>query len=118
NKTAAFPGWDVRSIYPTGFSPQYTNEQDDLQVLAGVRGRFTDALGWDLSASYGRNRIDYGLHNSINASLGPSSPTSFDLGRLTQEEKLVNANFNYEWSVAALARPVNVGFGLEYRNER
>ena len=118
NRTAVFPGWDVRSIYPTGFSPQYSNEQDDLQVLAGVRGRFTEALGWDLSASYGRNRIDYGLHNSINASLGPSSPTAFDLGRLTQEEKLVNANFNYEWDVAALARPVNVGFGLEYRNER
>lgn len=118
NKTQAFPGWDVRSIYPTGFSPQYTNEQDDLQVLAGVRGRFTDALAWDVSASYGRNRIDYGLHNSINASLGPASPTSFDLGRLTQEEKLVNANFNYAWNVAALAQPVNVGFGLEYRNER
>ncbi|WP_208276785.1 TonB-dependent receptor plug domain-containing protein [Massilia oculi] len=118
NKTAAFPGWDVRSIYPTGFSPQYSNEQDDLQVLAGVRGRFTEVLAWDLSASYGRNRIDYGLHNSINASLGPNSPTAFDLGRLTQEEKLVNANFNYEWNLAALARPVNVGFGLEYRNER
>ena len=118
NRTAAFPGWDVRSIYPAGFSPQYSNEQDDLQVLAGLRGRFTQALGWDLSASYGRNRIDYGLHNSINASLGPDSPTAFDLGRLTQEEKLVNANFNYEWDVGALARPVNLGFGLEYRNER
>ena len=43
--------------------------------------------------------------SSINASLGPNSPTAFDLGRLTQEEKLVNANFNYEWDVAALARP-------------
>ena len=113
-----FPGWDVRSIYPLGFSPQYSNEQDDLQVLAGVRGRFSEALAWDVSASYGRNRIDYGLHNSINASLGPASPTAFYLGRLTQEEKLVNANFNYEWRLAALAQPVNLGFGAEYRNER
>jgi len=114
---AIFPGWDVRSIYPLGFSPQYTNEQDDLQVLAGARGRFSDALGWDVSASYGANAIDYGLHNSINASLGPNSPTSFYLGRLTQQEKLVNANFNYEWHLPALAQPVNVAFGAEYRNE-
>jgi iron complex outermembrane receptor protein len=116
--TPAFPGWDVRSRFPVGFSPQYTNEQDDLHLLGGVRGRFKPDLSWDLSASYGRNRIDYGLHDSINASLGPASPTAFDLGRLTQEEKLVNANFNYAWSLSALAQPVNVGFGAEYRNER
>ncbi|HEX8403059.1 MAG TPA: TonB-dependent receptor [Duganella sp.] len=115
--TAVFPGWDVRSVYPVGFSPQYTNEQDDLQVLAGVRGRFSEALAWDVSASYGSNAIDYGLHNSINASLGPASPTSFYLGRLTQQEKLVNANFNYEWRLPSLAQPVNVAFGAEYRNE-
>lgn len=118
NITPAFPGWDVRSRFPLGFSPQYTNEQDDLHLLGGVRGQFTPDLSWDLSASYGRNRIDYGLHNGINASLGPASPTSFDLGRLTQEEKLVNANFNYAWNLAALTQPVNVGFGAEYRNER
>jgi iron complex outermembrane receptor protein len=115
--TPIFPGWDVRSVYPVGFSPQYTNKQNDMQLLAGVRGRISAALGWDVSASYGRNAIDYGLNNSINASLGPTSPTSFYLGRLTQEEKLVNANFNYEWRVAGLSQPVNVAFGAEYRNE-
>ncbi|TWI69307.1 iron complex outermembrane receptor protein [Pseudoduganella lurida] len=117
-RTTAFPGWDLRSIYPTGFSPQYTNEQDDAHVLAGVRGQFGDAFSWDVSASYGRNAIDYGMHNSINASLGPASPTSFYLGRLTQEEKLVNANFSHAWNVAGMAQPVNIGFGAEYRNER
>jgi iron complex outermembrane receptor protein len=115
--TTVFPGWDVRSIFPTGFSPQYTNKSDDVQLTAGVRGRFSDALSWDVSASYGRNAIDYGLYNSINASLGPASPTAFYLGRLSQEEKIVNANFNYEWNLAGLAKPVNVGFGTEYRNE-
>ncbi|PHV07171.1 TonB-dependent receptor [Janthinobacterium sp. BJB412] len=115
--TSVFPGWDLRSIYPAGFSPQYRNEQDDLQLVAGLRGQFSDDFNWDLSASYGRNRIDYKLANSINASLGSASPTAFYLGQLAQEEKIANANFNYEWSVAALARPVNVGFGAEFRNE-
>ena len=115
--TTVFPAWDVRSLYPTGFSPQYTNAQHDLHVLAGVRGRWTDTLGWDISASYGSNAIDYGMYNSINASMGPASPTGFYLGRLTQEEKLVNASLNYEWHVAALALPVNVAVGAEFRNE-
>jgi iron complex outermembrane receptor protein len=44
-------------------------------------------MNWDVSASYGRNRIDYKLANSINASMGPASPTAFYLGRLSQEEK-------------------------------
>ncbi|OEZ97056.1 TonB-dependent receptor plug domain-containing protein [Duganella phyllosphaerae] len=114
---AIFPGWDVRNVYPLGFSPQYTNRQHDFQVLAGARGRFNPALGWDVSASYGSNAIDYGLHHSLNASLGPASPTAFYLGRLTQQEKLVNASLNYEWNVAALAQPVNVAMGAELRNE-
>lgn len=112
-----FPGWDLRSIYPVGFSPAYRNQQDDLQLVAGVRGRFSDIFGWDLSASFGRNRIDYELANSINASLGPQSPTTFYLGQLGQEEKIVNAAFNYEWAVGALPKPVNVAFGTEFRNE-
>jgi iron complex outermembrane receptor protein len=115
--TSLFPGWDLRSIYPVGFSPQYGNSQDDLQLAAGLRGYFSSAFGWDVSASYGRNRIDYDMSNSINASLGPNSPTSFYLGRLSQEEKILNANFNYEWDLPALARPVNVAFGAEVRNE-
>jgi len=117
NTSTAFPGFNLRTIYPVGFSPQYGNEQDDLQLAAGVRGRFTERLSWDLGASYGRNRIDYSLANSINASLGPQSPTAFYLGRLEQEEKVASANFNYELPVAALAQPVNIAFGTEFRNE-
>ncbi|HDS1037513.1 TPA: TonB-dependent receptor [Stenotrophomonas maltophilia] len=115
--TSIFPGWNLRSLYPVGFSPQYGNVQNDLQLVGGVRGEITPKLRWDLSASYGRNAIDYSLDNSINASLGPQSPTSFDLGRLTQTEKNANVDFNYEWDVAALAKPVNIAFGAEFRQE-
>ena len=117
NTSSAFPGFNLRTIYPVGFSPQYSNEQDDLQMVAGVRGRFTDRFSWDLAASYGRNRIDYSLANSINASMGPASPTAFYLGRLSQEETVASANFNYELPVASLAQPVNIAFGTEFRNE-
>ncbi|RJG11760.1 TonB-dependent receptor [Massilia cavernae] len=115
--SSVFPGWNLHSVYPLGFSPKYFNEQDDIQLVGGLRGYFSDRFRWDVSASFGRNSIDYTLSNSINASLGPNSPTSFYLGELSQEEKIVNANFNYELLVAALAQPVNIAFGTEFRNE-
>jgi len=115
--TSIFPGWDLRDIYPVGFSPQYGNEQEDLQLVGGLRGEFNPDFRWDVSASYGRNAIDYSLGNAINASLGPDSPTSFYLGELSQTEKNLNADFNYRWNVGALASPVNVAFGAEFREE-
>ncbi|CDG82729.1 TonB-dependent receptor plug domain-containing protein [Janthinobacterium agaricidamnosum] len=115
--STALPGWDLRKLYPVGFSPQYSNQQNDVQLVGGLRGHFTDAFGWDVSASFGRSRIDYTLGNSINASLGPASPTSFYLGQLSQQEKIVNANFNYELPMAALPQPINIAFGTEWRKE-
>jgi len=117
NTTALFPGWDVRDLYPTGFSPKYGTDYDDLQLLFGARGHAGDNLDWDVSGSYGRNRIEYSLGNSINASLGPDSPTAFYLGRLSQEERNLNADFVYSLPLAALASPVNVAFGAEFREE-
>lgn len=115
--TAVFPGWDVRSLYPTGFSPKYGSDYDDLQLVAGVRGQFTPDLSWDVSGAYGRNRIEYTLDESINASLGPASPTSFYLGRLSQVEKNLNADFVYGLPLALLAAPLNIAFGAEFREE-
>ncbi|MBN6149171.1 TonB-dependent receptor [Xanthomonas sp. AmX2] len=115
--SVVYPGWRADRVYPVGFSPKYGNEQDDIQLLGGIRGHIAQRLRWDVSAAYGRNRSDYTLDNSLNASLGPDSPTSFYLGRLQQAEKNLNADFNYEWEVAALARPINLAFGTEYRQE-
>jgi len=115
--TAVFPGWDVRSLYPTGFSPKYGSDYDDLQLVAGVRGQFTPDLSWDVSGTYSRNRIEYTLDESINASLGPASPTAFYLGRLSQVEKNLNADFVYALPLAALPAPLNIAFGAEFREE-
>jgi len=114
--TAVFPGFDLRTIYPAGFTPREGIKAEDVQAVFGLRGG--DQFSWDFSASYGRNASSFFLIESINASLGPNSPFEFDLGELVQREINLNADFVYRWDVSAFAQPVNVAFGLERRNEQ
>ncbi len=116
NTSSAFPGFNLRSIYPTGFTPRFGSEAYDVQVVGGARGE-ADAWSWDLSASIGRNNLEFTLDETINASLGPASPTRFVLGTLAQREVNLNADFVYRWMPSALAEPVNVAFGVERRVE-
>jgi iron complex outermembrane receptor protein len=105
----AFPGFNLRSIYPTGYTPRFGQEHEDYQLNVGARGG--DALRWDLHASQGNNQIDYFIDHTINPSLGPQSPTSFEPGTLIQDEFNLNADFVYRWN------DVNVAFGTERRVE-
>lgn len=116
NPSPAFPGFTFKSIYPTGFTPRFGTQTSDIQGVGGVRGALASAFTYDLSASYGRSLIDYTLGESLNASLGPNTPTSFYLGRLAQREFNLNADFVYRLPVGTL-NPVNVAFGAERRVE-
>lgn len=117
NTVAVFPGWNLRSLYPAGFTPREGTHFIDNQYVAGLRNRDGETFTWDLSASFGRNRTGFFLENSINASLGPQSPTSFNLGKLVQSEFNLNADAVYRLAVAGLARPLNIAFGAERRVE-
>ena len=117
NTTAVFPGFNLRNLYPAGFSPREGIRAHDEQVVGGVRHKTDDSFTWDLSASYGDNKSRFVLQNSINASLGPASPTSFQLGTLEQKEVNLNADAVYKWRVAGLPEPVAVAFGAEHRTE-
>ncbi|MDR6146500.1 iron complex outermembrane receptor protein [Sphingomonas sp. SORGH_AS870] len=117
NASSAFPGFSFRSIYPAGFTPRFGTQFADLQLVSGLRGNLSDALSYDLSASAGRSRIDYMIAETLNASLGPASPTSFYLGRLTQRETNLNADFVYRLPIGGI-EPLNIAFGGERRIER
>ena len=115
--TAVYPGFDLLSIYPGGFTPTESIDSKDSHAVAGLRNRDGERFTWDLSVSRGRNETEFNLDNSINASLGPASPRSFYLGRLTQTEVNLNADAAYRLDVAGLAKPVNLAFGAERRVE-
>jgi iron complex outermembrane receptor protein len=114
--SSAFPGFNFSSLYPAGFTPRFGTKFDDIQVNGGLRGALSERFTYDLSGSWGRSRINYNMTESLNASMGPLSPTSFYLGRLRQNEVNMNADFVYRLPIGA-AEPVNIAFGAERRKE-
>ncbi|MGE0595419.1 MAG: TonB-dependent receptor plug domain-containing protein [Hyphomonadaceae bacterium] len=103
------------SIYPNGFRPVSQGDNQDVSLTAGARG---EAAGWgyDLSATYGRNQFDYGVSNSLNASFGAASPTTFHLASYEFDQFTLNADFTRDFNLAP-ALPANFAWGVEYRSE-
>lgn len=114
--SAAFGDWSLSEIYPNGFKPQFGQEETDLSTTVGLKGEGGGGLSYDLSAGFGQNRINYFLYDTINASMGPDSPTRFDAGGLRQQEYNLNADFQTELPAPPSFRePLNLAFGLERR---
>jgi iron complex outermembrane receptor protein len=117
--SAAFGDWSLIEVYPNGFTPQFGQEERDLSTMLGLKGIWGSGLSYDFSAGFGENRIDYFLYDTINASMGPDSPTQFDGGGLRQQEFNLNADFRTRLPAPlSFAQPIDLAFGLEHRLER
>ena len=66
----------------------------------------------------GQNKIDFSMRDTINASLGPDTPTQFELGSYTQTEQTANLDLTYEVDVAAFDSPLHTAVGVEWRREQ
>lgn len=102
-------------FYPDGFLPQIDSEIEDIAGTLGIRG---ETGGWnlDLSIGYGSNRLNYGVSNSWNASLGGNvSPTNFDAGGLRSGQTAVN--FDAQRDISLGSFETSLAIGAEYRNE-
>ncbi len=107
----------ITQLYPDGYFPLNNASSYDFQVTAGARGKF-DGWSWDLSSGYGKNHVRQYSNLTINPSLGPASPTSFDeLATFQFEQWTTNADFTKAFNLG-LAKPVQLSWGLEQRSER
>jgi iron complex outermembrane recepter protein len=104
------------SRFPGGFTPRFGGTVNDFSGTGGFRGKFESGFTYDFSAGIGRNALDYRINNTINASLGPDSPTSFELGSQIQKEIVANADFTYPVNVG-LASDLNIAFGVQYHDD-
>lgn len=113
-----YPGdpTNVLSIFPNGYRPESTGSNEDVDFVAGAKSTFA-GWKWDFSAHEGYNTFDYGLRNTVNASLGPESPTSFHVADFTYEQRALNLDLARELPVFGLSAPINLSTGLEYMHE-
>jgi iron complex outermembrane receptor protein len=111
NRDVALP-----EIYPDGFRPRLTIREDDYELAAGVRGETASGWAWDVSSSFGTDLTDWENTNGLNASLGPSSPTRFHVGRLISSE-WVNALDVTKLHELGHAGALQFSFGLQHRLE-
>ena len=104
--------FSFQELFPGGFTPQFGGEATDAAVVAGLRGQFTGGLAWDASFSLGSNEVDFFIFDTVNASLGPVTPTEFDPGFYKQQDLGFNLDLSY-----ALNQHINVATGAEWRRE-
>lgn len=115
--------WLMYNEAPGGFTPQFGGLLKDVSIVGGTRGEMANGLSYDFSGSYGRNKVDFFLNNTVNPSLGPdgevggSLQRDFEVGSYVQSEVNVNLDFVYPIKVDAFASDLNFAFGAEYRDE-
>lgn len=104
------------SVYPTGYVPRITTKIDDYNLAFGTKG-VIGGFNVDASVTYGNNKVEYGTINSLNASLGPSSPTRFKDGSMQYGQTVAAIDVNRPLELFNFAKPSTLAFGIEYRDE-
>ena len=99
--------------FPGGFTPKFGGDVTDVSVVSGLRGFTTTGVVWDASFSVGTHETDLFITNTVNASLGPDTPTGFNLGSNRQQEIMLNFDISY-----TVNERVNVAGGAEWREEQ
>ena len=104
-------------LFPGGFTPQFGADMTDWSMVAGVEGGPDAGLKWDVNLNIGRSVQDYFIYDTINASYGPNTPTSFKPRGYMQQEMEASLAMSYPIPIGALASPLNVAWGFTWRDE-
>ena len=113
-----FPDQDMQvtpEIFRYGFLPLINTGITDRSVSAGVRG---STNGWDVdfSLTHGRNDFQFLIENTVNASMGASSPTTFNAGRLGFAQTVGNLDLVRPLTLPAV-KAMSLVVGGEFRLE-
>ena len=103
--------------FPGGFTPRFGAEITDYSTVVGLRGETPSGWSWDLSAGFAESDVEFFMHNTINASLGPETPIDFKPREYKQTETNVNFDLAYPLEIPVFYSPLNVALGGEWRQE-
>ncbi len=104
-------------LYPGGFTPRFGSDMKDWSLVAGLKGGSQSGLQWDASINVGYSIQDYYLNNTVNASYGPETPTSFRPRGYIQQETEAAVAMSYPVTVSGLASPLHLAWGVSWRDE-
>ena len=102
-----------RAFNKDGFLPMIRGDIQDYSVNFGIKGELPYDVSYDLSQIIGANSFRFYVDESMNYSLGVSSPTSFYNGKLFTKQATTNIDLkkNFENGFHLLS-------GAEYRKEQ
>ena len=105
---------NVPSIYPNGFNPIENTEIKDFTFNNGLKFKLAN---WDLDVfnAFGSNQFMYNLNNTVNATLGANSKTSFDAGGHSLLQNTTGFNASKPFDVL---EGLNIALGAEFRYEQ
>jgi len=107
---------NILSVYPNGYRPRTRGDNEDVAVTGGARFAL-GAFEVDTAVTYGRNDFSFGVENSLNPSLGASSPRSFNSGAYIFDQTTANVDVTRDVDLGLLASPLTIAFGAEFRRE-
>lgn len=110
NNIASLP-----QIYPNGFYPRLIIGEWDYKSALGARGML-DGWSWDISTSFGTDQAGENSDRTLNASLGPTSPTAFHVGKLKSTEWVNSLDITRGFPIGGGS--LQVSTGLQHRQER
>ena len=111
--------YSLISKFPGGFTPQFGGFVDDLSIAGGLRGELDSGWFYDISAVAGRSKAAFYIYNTINPQLftqRDAIDTHFDAGTYVETDRVVNFEMSRPFDTG-LYGPLNVAWGLEYRDE-
>lgn len=105
---------NIPEVYPAGFNPIENTSITDFTFDNGLKFK---VAGWDVDFynAFGNNRFTYQIDNTINATLGVKSPTSFYAGGHSLLQNTTGFNAVKQFKVL---EGLNIAFGSEFRYEK
>lgn len=105
---------NIPGIYPNGFDPIENTSISDFTFDNGLKFKVAN---WDVDFynAFGNNRFTYQIDQTLNATLGLKSPTSFNAGGHSLLQNTTGFNAVKQFKVL---KGLNVAFGSEFRYEK
>ena len=102
-------------VFPGGVTPGLGTQSEDTSLVVGYRFA---AGSWenDISFNWGENDFEFSNTESINASYGPTSPTTAEDGSLITDQWSVNIDGIRSVDLG-FADDATLALGFEYREE-